>query len=203
MIEKIKKYKILIVLSLAFLLLLIINSTVYGFDFIDSKGEAHRIGDLPSEVGNEFVIFKESNFYMIAYPDGIDINNENFVFRIENNYFSFGLSLSLEETYKHVSLWRWYPETQKWQKDIRFAPSVPNVTIDKQILYSTRDIIECSTGKVFFQKTPQVVNLGITQVEEIPEMVRKILIILLPVGLTVFSMLLLVSLLKSKKWRNP
>ena len=202
MIEKIKKYKILIVLSLACLLLLISN-TVYGFDFIDSKGEAHRIGDLPSEVGNKFVIFKESNFYMIAYPDGIDINNENFVFRIENNYFSFGLSLSLEETYNAVSTYICKANTNKWTKAVTKGASVPNVNIDKYILYSTRDIIECSTGKVFFQKTPQVVSLGITQVEEIPEMVRKILIILLPVGLTVFSMLLLVSLLKSKKWRNP
>ena len=202
MIEKIKKYKILIVLSLACLLLLISN-TVYGFDFIDSKGEAHRIPDLPTDIGKEFIVLKENDMYILAYPEGIDINNENFVFRHNYNNITFSYSLSLEDNYNVVSTYICKANTNKWTKAVTKGASVPNVNVDKYILYSTRDIIECSTGKVFFQKTPQVVSLGITQVEEIPEMVRKILIILLPVGLTVFSMLLLVSLLKSKKWRNP
>lgn len=202
MIEKIKKYKILIVLSLAFLLLLIINSTVYGFDFIDSKGEAHRIPDLPSDIVKEFIVLKENDMYIIAYPEGMDINNENFVFRHNYNNITFSYSLSLEDNYNAVSTYICKANSNKWTKAVTKGASVPNVNVDKYILYSTRDIMDCSTGKVFFQKTPQVVSLGITQVEEIPEMVRKILIILLPVGLTVFSMLLLVSLLKSKKWRN-
>lgn len=202
MIEKIKKYKILIVLSLACLLLLISN-TVYGFDFIDSKGEAHRIPDLPTDIGKEFIVLKENDMYILAYPEGIDINNENFVFRHNYNNITFSYSLSLEDNYNVVSTYICKANTNKWTKAVTKGASVPNVNVDKYILYSTRDIIECSTGKVFFQKTPQVVSLGITQVEEIPEMVRKILIILLPVGLTVFSVLFLVYLIKSKKWLNP
>ena len=202
MIEKIKKYKILIVLSLACLLLLISN-TVYGFDFIDSKGEAHRIPDLPTDIGKEFIVLKENDMYILAYPEGIDINNENFVFRHNYNNITFSYSLSLEDNYNVVSTYICKANTNKWTKAVTKGASVPNVNVDKYILYSTRDIIECSTGKVFFQKTPQVVNLGITQVEEIPEMVRKILIILLPIGLTIFSVLFLVYLIKSKKWLNP
>ncbi len=202
MIEKIKKYKILIVLSLACLLLLISN-TVYGFDFIDSKGEAHRIPDLPTDIGKEFIVLKENDMYILAYPEGIDINNENFVFRHNYNNITFSYSLSLEDNYNAVSTYICKANTNKWTKAVTKGASVPNVNIDKYILYSTRDIIECSTGKVFFQKTPQVVSLGITQVEEIPEMVRKILIILLPIGLTIFSVLFLVYLIKSKKWLNP
>ncbi len=202
MIEKIKKYKILIVLSLACLLLLISN-TVYGFDFIDSKGEAHRIPDLPTDIGKEFIVLKENDMYILAYPEGIDINNENFVFRHNYNNITFSYSLSLEDNYNVVSTYICKANTNKWTKAVTKGASVPNVNVDKYILYSTRDIIECSTGKVFFQKTPQVVSLGITQVEEIPEMVRKILIILLPIGLTIFSVLFLVYLIKSKKWLNP
>ena len=202
MIEKIKKYKILIVLSLACLLLLISN-TVYGFDFIDSKGEAHRIPDLPTDIGKEFIVLKENDMYILAYPEGIDINNENFVFRHNYNNITFSYSLSLEDNYNVVSTYICKANTNKWTKAVTKGASVPNVNVDKYILYSTRDIIECSTGKVFFQKTPQVVSLGITQVEEILEMVRKILIILLPIGLTIFSVLFLVYLIKSKKWLNP
>lgn len=202
MIEKIKKYKILIVLSLACLLLLISN-TVYGFDFIDSKGEAHRIPDLPTDIGKEFIVLKENDMYILAYPEGIDINNENFVFRHNYNNITFSYSLSLEDNYNAVSTYICKANTNKWTKAVTKGASVPNVNVDKYILYSTRDIMDCSTGKVFFQKTPQVVSLGITQVEEIPEMVRKILIILLPIGLTIFSVLFLIFLIKSKKWLNP
>ena len=151
MLEKIKKYKILIILSLAFLLSLISN-TVYGFDFIDSEGKEHHILDLPSYVGEDYIIFKEPSFYFIAYPDGMDTKNENFVFRHHGTDVSFSYSLSVEEKYNGLSTCIWKPNEDKWKEGVSKWQSVINVDIDKSVLYSTRDIIECSTGEIYFSK---------------------------------------------------
>ncbi len=57
-----------------------------------------------------------------------------------------------------------------------------------------------SDGTLFFPRPPQVTLMRPTQVEEIPSVITKILIILIPVGLIIFGTLCLVYLLSSKKW---
>lgn len=58
-----------------------------------------------------------------------------------------------------------------------------------------------SDGSVFFQlPPPMAILMTPMEVEEIPTLITKLLIILVPIGLTIFGALLLVYLLHSKNW---
>ena len=84
-------------------------------------------------------------------------------------------------------------------------------------VYSTHDVINGNdTNTVFFRETPppvvqepepEMVEIPAVQlmtpmqVEEIPLKIAEVLSILVPVGLTIFGVLCLVYLLKSKRWQ--
>jgi len=66
-------------------------------------------------------------------------------------------------------------------------------------IYSNTDIKDID-GNVFFQPTPQLVGEvtipEITQVEEIPQVVSKVLEMIIPIGLTIFGIGLLILLMR-------
>lgn len=68
-------------------------------------------------------------------------------------------------------------------------------------LYSDFDITD-SEGNVLFQKPVlQKVVVELEKAEEILPMVNNLMTILLPVGLAIFSVVLVIYLIASKKWR--
>lgn len=201
MIKVIKRHKILIMLCVFALMLLGCNSS-FGFDFIGSDGQAYQILDLPSDVKGEFIIFKQYNSFYLAYPEGVpEEEYSNLIFRQYGHKIGFATYLDqLEGHEKYCSCYRYdfTSSSPSWEKWVTKIPDINGK--NDYVIYSTRDILAMDTGEVFFQKPPQTVMTGITSVEEIPELVKKILIILLPVGLTIFGVLLVVSLIRSKKW---
>lgn len=83
-----------------------------------------------------------------------------------------------------------------WDNDL---PHFSKEEAERYIITSNFDVyFDDYTGKkLVFQKTPQVEIMEITQVEKIPEIMSKVLQMIIPVGLVVLSIGLLIYVIKS------
>lgn len=87
-----------------------------------------------------------------------------------------------------------------WDNDL---PHFSEEEANKYIITSNCDVyFDDYTGKkLVFQKPPQVEIMALTQVEEIPEIMNKVLQLIIPVGLVILSIGLLIYVIKLVIWR--
>lgn len=74
-----------------------------------------------------------------------------------------------------------------------------------KIIYSSIDIKYINSSEVFFPQTPTSMGVKLgqpMQVQDLLKMTKKLMTIITPIGLAIFSTVLVIFLLKSKKWRR-
>lgn len=195
-------HKILPIIGLIFFILFVFSVNCFAFTVVENETEV-VLPDLPEDINKNthFIIthYKTSsnNYYCIYYT-----NDTNFsTIKIATSSMGFGQSFNIVD--KDGNLCSNYERDCKngvWGNVQTFGDLC--LTTTHTVLYSTDDIYN-SDGTIFFPGTPLKMGVQLMnpmEVEEIPQLITKLLTILVPVGLTIFGILLLVYLLGSRRW---
>lgn len=155
--------------------------------FINKSYAGYSEGDYP-EITFDTLGFDVNNGYILLNNNGlmnIVILPDNFTDKVIYTgsviYLSNGTRYMINEL----------KGDGKWNNAIT---SSRNSNI-REIYYSTVNIYD-SDLNVVFTATPQVIIPEITQVEELPKIITKTMKVIIPVGLTILSMVLIIFLIR-------
>ncbi len=200
-----KNKKFLILLVFILFIFLSLNNVYASNETIEIEYNGQNV-TLPLFLENDDCNFTSYSYVLTYCSDGhywLNFCKENninkFVYVPGNNRYYLTFRNNNDDRLPES---RYYLEDNKWiMRDSGFDGFVrASVSC---VIASTSDIYT-EDGTIFFPKTSLPLKgvqlLTPMTVEEIPTMIMKLLTILVPVGLTIFGMLLLVYLLHSKKW---
>ena len=205
-----KNKKMLVILAVSlFAFILFLNSNVFADVTYTVDGTNYTFPDLPFDTTahpNYFVYMSCLGVYRACFV------NEYPFFKVYlggNWEYNNNIETTYEDVYGSWGSFTVYNyDGSDW---VLASTSFDKLTFHQSwqayqafFLFSTVDIYDVDNNTVFFKGTlpqAQVVLMQSMTVEEVPEMIHKLLIILVPVGLTIFGVLCLVYLLKSRVWR--
>lgn len=223
------RFLIAFFIFIAFVLLLTFNQKVSAIFQVESNNDDttfYNLPDLPKKPNNclttliiqecidsvdYFYLYYLSSTYTSAEACFVAYNNNNVIslysnlsrsptcytiYRVENNEWI--LKANKVEYTEHMHWGYTYSENTKnnYIKDFLYT--------DKDVYFSKSVYLPDTSKAPFFQR-PSIWKVNLFKARELAEilpMVNKLVTILLPAGLGIFSILLVLSLIKSKKWRS-
>lgn len=202
----------------------------YPSDTVSVPDILYTVPDIPDDginakytfiylVDNEFILYKiVGDTSTIGFPSTFSNGKFNNIYHHINNYDVINCHYNGSDirVYKYTCS----DVSNGWSSPTYWSKSGYSYTIwldVNYLIYSSDDIyyvdssglrysedIIGSTNDLFFQKTPNTLGVKLVtamKVEAILPMVNRLATILIPVGLTVFSAVLLIYLIASRKWR--
>ena len=203
------KNKILFIILLFTLLIITFSSNVFASTtYTFSDGKSYKIPDFTLDDNRHFIIL-----YLYNNP------NELYIYTYSNDLMALGsLGTALNPEGINVSLYSNFDDTSVDGHFDYFKYSYPDCEFlddgtsqgfdlhDNNFgLYTDVDIgsIDPDHPDVFFSPTPVgVKTMEIQQVEEIPQVIIKVVMMILPVCLGIFGILLVIYLIRSKNLLN-
>lgn len=189
-----------IIILLVTMLIIMLSGNVFASVDYAFQGSVLTLPDLPNNSYSDYLIITwNSNKMVNLYQFNYDKNNPPYFSYNDNNVISAFFLVNQEHKMYLLS-------NEKW--DLRFTGSVStgvggggtNTEDYYNVVYSTCNIYKKGTQEVVFQPTPQLVGEvtipEITQVEEIPQMMGKVLEMIIPIGLIIFGIGLLILLVR-------
>lgn len=190
-----KSNKILFIILFIVLFCFCFSINSFAAFTFERNNNHYSILDIPSDVGNNYVIMIDNNIVYLCYPGNGYLGKENLIFRITENKFGFSIKSNTNWATLSYKSYDMSSNNQVWTQGYVDCPDIPGQ--NSHIVYSTQDIIDISNGEVFFQKTlPAVVGV-IQEVTQLPGIIKTVLKVIIPVGLIVLSVVFLIYLIKS------
>ena len=181
------KNKLFIIFLFSFLFLLLLVTDCFGFN-VDYNKEVYTFPDVEPNNFNVCGVYNFSNnFWIIVFS----FNKEPY-YDSSTGYLKFSGQYT-KFIYKS--------EDGKYYSETSSSGLASFYQISENLLYSNFDIKD-KDGTVVFQKPVLQVVVELETIQELPTLVKRLMIIILPVGLIVFSAVLLIFLVRSKKWRR-
>ena len=149
------KFKYIFIFLFVFFLLFLLKSDSFGFSFVGSDGEKYEILDFPSDVKDYYIIFKEGNYFYLAYPEGVpEEEYANLIFRRAGNKVGFCIDLQQIEGSEHyLSCYRYNftDSSPSWKKWVTKIPDINSK--NNYIIFSSQDILDMNTEEVFYKSS--------------------------------------------------
>jgi len=196
--QNILKNKILIILSIFLILIFNLYTFCFAAD-VTIEDTNYQLSDFVSSYYNKSIVmyrFNETCFFLFLSDTPLVIDKSNAVVTNLDNtefYKSFGYKVDISSMLlldkSSFSFLKTFSDNP-----LRYAGN---------ILYSTTDVYD-TEGNVVFQGAPQpkVELMKATQVEEIPQQITRVVLIVLPIFLLIFGIFLVLYLIKSKNLLN-
>lgn len=197
------KNKLFIVLSLVIIFVSILyGNTFASFDIITNDNTTYTVFDKPDDGNKYFILFFHSDYMCMITSSvpifhGFDVHgNSSTCYRGKDMHLYYSKSGDYSSfLYENTSSFYTYA----YDNHEYMWTASSSIYFLENLLYSNHDIVNGS-GTVVFQGAPvtvgQVTIPAITQVEEIPQAMNKVLKIMIPIGLIVFSIGLVIYLVR-------
>lgn len=189
-----------------FIIILLVLITLFSFTCVSLASFDVTVDDtvytvpdlpIPSESYTDYVLFLNKDYYYVAFLNNIDLD-DLYVTGSNGVYGGISFKSGTGDMYRCKTTDSSFVFYESIHSSM--APYAGyGLTV---LLQTTVDIQDISSGEVVFPQTPlptQVVKPAeVTKVEEIPEMILEILGMMIPIFLTIFGVLLVLYLIKSK-----
>ena len=197
------KRKFIITFLISIFFILLISSCTFAFSIKTEEGE------------------------VIDFGDNIKLYNKNLVFKSYNSLkqlvgyklFSFSGDFYLSQKYSEVNVISYKGHCYQYlylisNNSVSFYDSTADSSFNENVfnfsssltsealVFNDFDICDEDGNVVFHAPVKPSVVVRLEKVEELPNLINQLVMIILPVGLKIFSVLLAIYLIASKKWRS-
>lgn len=201
---KILKNKKILFILVAFLFCLFVfsGSSKATFDFTYNDVN-YSLPDLPVQNDENFLIFKGGNRFCIMVFDGSFCYSSEYI-SSNQKFDRFYTDGSFFKTYVYEpGVFDNYYNDSNYRGSSYYSSACPF----KNLVYSSIDIYSDSTlSEVVFRKAPlkaEAVEIPTLQeAQQIPEIITKVIKMIIPVCLVILAMLLIISLIQSVIYRT-